>query len=276
MEKVKKLLELGKLHYEKVILVLVVLGLAVAVVFLYLLTEEEQRNANDITGNYERKKVNPPPRVDIDHYTSALEQFKNPAPVDFGLPHKVFNPVKWMKASDGRLIVDRSGKSVGPEALKIESIKALNMVVRLLATTPDGYSIELMAEGSDRAEFRKPRPFTLKLDEKIRLPGGTVRSPNQLWLREVKGKPEDPDQLVFEITENKEKISVSKDKAFIRPEAYVADLSYSPENRQYRGLRRDAVISFGGEEYKIVEITENEVVISNRLNEKKTRLKRTP
>jgi hypothetical protein len=81
---------------------------------------------------------------------------------------------------------------------------------------------------------------------------------------------------VFEITDTKEKVTVSKDKAFVRADAYVADLSYPPENRQFKGLRRDAVISFGGEEYKIVEITESEVVISNRLNEKKTRLKRTP
>ena len=62
----------------------------------------------------------------------------------------------------------------------------------------------------------------------------------------------------------------------MRPEAYVADLNYPAENRQFRTLRRDAAIAFGGEEYKIVEITENEVVVSNRLNDKKTRLKRTP
>ena len=53
------------------------------------------------------------------------------------------------------------------------------------------------------------------------------------------------------------------------------DLSYPPENRQFKSLRRDSVIAFGGEEYKIVDISENEVVVSNRLNDKKTRLKRT-
>ena len=106
--------------------------------------------------------------------------------------------------------------------------------------------------------------------------GGTARNPNQLWLREVKGPAENPDSLSFEITETKDRFTVTKDKAFIRAEAYVADMSYPPENRQFKALRRDASLTFGGEEYKIVEISENEVVVSNRLNDKKTRLKRTP
>ena len=62
----------------------------------------------------------------------------------------------------------------------------------------------------------------------------------------------------------------------VHAEAFLADLSYAPENRQFRSQRRDSVIGFAGEEYKIVEISENEVVVSNRLNDKKTRLKRTP
>lgn len=282
MEKVKNLVELAKTNYEKAILVLVVVILAVAVGFLYWLSGEEQKKANETTGNYVRKKLNPPPAVDMVAYEKAVKSAMNPPHVDFGLPHKLFNPVKWMRGQDGKLIVDRSGKSVGPEALKIETIKPLNMVIRLLSATADvagggtGYVVELLAEAADRPEFRKPRPFTMKLDEKIRMPGGTARNPNQLWLREVKGKAEDPDVLIFELTETKERISVAKDKAFVRAEAYVADLSYPPEGRQYKGLRRDAFIGFGGEDYKIVEITENEVVVSNRLNEKKTRLKRTP
>ncbi|MBL9168466.1 MAG: hypothetical protein JNN07_12050 [Verrucomicrobiales bacterium] len=283
MEKVKKLVELAKANYEKAILVLVVLILAVAVGFLYWLSGEEQKKANETTGNYVRKKLNPPPALDMAAYDQGLKVALNPPRVDFGLPHKLFNPVKWMRGQDGKLIVDRSGKSVGPEALKIDSIKPLNLVVRLVSASNDSgtaggasYVVELMAEAADRPEFRKPRPFTMKLDEKIRMPGGTARNPNQLWLREVKGKAEDPDGLVFELTETKERISVAKDKAFVRAEAYVAELSYPPEGRQYKGLRRDAFIGFGGEDYKIVEITENEVVVSNRLNEKKTRLKRTP
>ncbi|HAM70219.1 MAG TPA: hypothetical protein DCM86_01065 [Verrucomicrobiales bacterium] len=276
MEKVKKLLELCRLNYEKVILVLSVLTLGLGVVALWFLSAKAQEEAEGLTRVYNTKKVKAPAPVAMGTYTAALEAARNPAPISFGLPHKVFTPVKWIKTSDGRIIVDRSGKSVGPEALKIDGVKALNMVVRLVSSGPDGHVIELMIEAADRAEFRKPRPFTVKADEKIRIPGGTARNPNQIWLREVKGAAENPDSLSFEITETKERFEVTKDKAFVRADAYVADLSYPPENRQFKTLRRDAVIGFGGEEYKIVEISENEVVVSNRLNDKKTRLKRTP
>ncbi len=276
MDKLKKFLELGKLHYEKVLLVLVVLGLGVAVGFLYYLTGKVQEEASQITGTYEKKKVKAPPPLDLAPYRAALAFAKNPPGVQLSLPHKVFTPVKWVRAQDGRIIADRSGKSVGPDALKIDLLKALNTVVRFVGSSPDGYVVEFLAEAADRPEFRKARSFTMPLEDKIGIPGGTAKSPNQLWLREVKGAKETPDQLVFEFTKTKERITISKDKAFVRADAYLADLTYPPENRQFKGLRRDAVISFGGEEYKIVEITENEVVISNRLNEKKTRLKRTP
>ncbi len=121
MEKVKKLVELAKANYEKAILVLVVLILAVAVGFLYWLSGEEQKKANETTGNYVRKKLNPPPAVDMAAYEQGLKVALNPPRVDFGLPHKLFNPVKWMRGQDGKLIVDRSGKSVGPEALNTSS-----------------------------------------------------------------------------------------------------------------------------------------------------------
>jgi hypothetical protein len=276
MEKFKKLIELGRLHYEKVILVLAVLSLAGGVVILYFLTESAQQQASQVSETYNKKKTKAPPALNMAPYTAALTAAKNPEPVSLGLPHKLFTPVKWMRASDGRIIVDRSGTSVGPEALKIEAIRALNMVVRLVSSGPEGHVIELMMEAADRPEFRKPRLFTVKVDEKIRIPGGTARNPNQLWLREVKGAADNPDALVLEITETKERLTVPKDKAFVRAEAYVADMSYPPENRQFRALRRDASLAFGGEEYKIVEISENEVVVSNALNDKKTRLKRTP
>ncbi|MBI1842875.1 MAG: hypothetical protein HYR88_18705 [Verrucomicrobia bacterium] len=276
MEKIKNLFSVIKQDYEKALLVVVVVTLALAVGLLYWLSAEEQQRSESVRRDWKTRKVKEPPAVDMRPYAKALEVARNPERVDFGLPHKLFNPVKWMRGPEGRFIVDRSGKTVGPEALKIDSVRPLNRSLRLLSVLPDNaYSVEILFEASDRADARKPRLFTMKLDEKVRLGGGSPRNPSQLWLREVKGKPEDPDELIFELTETKERITVNKSQAAIRAEAYVMDLSYSPENRQFKNLRRDSVIAFGGEEYKIVDITENEVVVSNRLNDKKTRLKRT-
>ena len=277
MEKIKNLFGVIKQDYEKAILVIVVVTLALAVGLLYWLSGEEQRKSETVRRDWKTRKVKEPPAIDLQSYTKALERARNPELVDFGLPHKLFNPVKWLRAPEGRFVVDRSGKATGPEALKIEAVRPLNRVLRLLSVLPDNvYSVEVTFEASDRADARKPKLFTMKADEKVRVGGGTVRNPAQLWLREVKGKAEDPDELIFELTETKERITVNKTQPAVHAEAYVIDLSYPPENRQFKNLRRDSLIAFGGEEHKIVDITENEVVVSNRLNDKKTRLKRTP
>lgn len=275
MEKLKNILGLAKQNFEKVLLVTVVLTLALAVVLLYWLSGEEQSRAENVRRDWKTRKTKEPPAVNIESYRTALEMAKNPPAVDLGLPHKLFNPVKWMKGGEGRLLVDRSGKAVGPEALKIDAIRPLNRTLRVVSVSPEGYLTEILFEASDRPADRRPRQFTMKVDEKVRLSGGTARNPNQLWLKSVKGKPEDPDEFLFEITESKEQITVSKSQPSVRPEAYVADMNYPAENRQFKNLRRDSSIAFGGEEYKIVDISENEVVVSNRLNDKKTRLKRT-
>jgi hypothetical protein len=278
MEKIKQFIELIKNNYEKLLLISVVLGLATAVVVLYMFSAEEQRKAAEITGNYERKKGKPPTEINLQRYQEALQLASSPPRVDFGLPHKLFNPVKWIRSPEGRVIPDRTGKSIGPEAVKIENIKPLNRVIRLLSSSPEGYAIEIVFEAALRSIDSRPRVVTVNTnqDTKVRIPGGTTRAPNQLILKTVKGSPEAPDQLIFEISESKEQIVVSKDKPSVHAEAFLADLSYAPENRQFRNQRRDSVIGFAGEEYKIVEISENEVVVSNRLNDKKTRLKRTP
>ena len=275
MEKLKNLMALAKQDFEKVLLVTVVLALALAVGLLYSFSGAEQVKAENVRREWSTRKTKQPPAVDIAHYRNALASAQNPPVVDLGLPHKLFNPVKWMRGPEGRFVVDRLGKSVGPEALKIESIRPLNRTLRVVSASPEGYLTEITFEASDRIADRKARQFTMKTDEKVRLSGGTARNPNQLWLKAVKGKAEDPDEFVFEITENKESIVVPKGQPSVRAEAYVADMNYPAENRQYKNLRRDSAIVFGGEEYKIVDISENEVVVSNRLNDKKTRLKRT-
>jgi hypothetical protein len=49
---------------------------------------------------------------------------------------------------------------------------------------------------------------------------------------------------------------------FRRVEGYKADLKYAPEIKTWPGKRVGNSISLNGEEYKIVAITKNEVVLS--------------
>ena len=52
----------------------------------------------------------------------------------------------------------------------------------------------------------------------------------------------------------------------------MVDMKYPPENRTFAGRRIDSTIFFGGNEYKVVAITQDEVVLSAP-NQKKWTIK---
>jgi hypothetical protein len=51
------------------------------------------------------------------------------------------------------------------------------------------------------------------------------------------------------------------------------DLRYAPESKTWNARRVDAPLAFNGENYNIVAITENEVVLSAKSNQKKWTIK---
>jgi hypothetical protein len=55
----------------------------------------------------------------------------------------------------------------------------------------------------------------------------------------------------------------------------MADLKYAPENKTWSDQRVGDSLGFNGEEYKIVAINENEVVLSAQSNSKKWTVKYT-
>jgi hypothetical protein len=55
----------------------------------------------------------------------------------------------------------------------------------------------------------------------------------------------------------------------------MVDLKYAPENKSWINRRVGASLSFNGEDYNIVAITENEVVLSAKSNQKKWTIKYT-
>ena len=69
---------------------------------------------------------------------------------------------------------------------------------------------------------------------------------------------------------------MSKDKPFRRVDGYKADLKYDPEEKNWQDQRVDANLKFAGDDYIIVAISENGVVLSAKSNQKKTTLTYNP
>ena len=92
---------------------------------------------------------------------------------------------------------------------------------------------------------------------------------------EVRGKPDDPApvKLVVQLNDTGERAVISTNAPFQRVDAYTADLRYPPENRPpWLARRVGATLAFNGEEYKIVAINQNEVILSAP-NQKKWTIK---
>ncbi len=86
------------------------------------------------------------------------------------------------------------------------------------------------------------------------------------------GPPGNPTQLILRLTDSGERVTLSPNKPFRRVDGYMADLKYSPEGKNWQEQRVGDDLKFAGDDYIIVAINQNEVVLSAKSNQKKTTL----
>ena|SRR5438874_5203980 len=256
------MMETLKNHYEKIVLSLVLIGLAAAVWFLYQASATEEESISKWTTEVEHRKVKPVPPVDLSGNQAILKTAQNPPALVLAGGHNVFNPVKWQRKPDGTVLKIQTGKEVGPEAMVISRMTPLYIIISLDRVAAGGYFMGLTRENAEKAPFRK------KFSKFVTL--NSPASTNDFFtLREVKGSPEDPTELIVELADTKERVSVAKGKDFKRPAGFEVDLRYPVENKDFKNLRVGSNLTVAGDQYNIVAISENEVVLSARLNDKK-------
>ena len=180
------------------------------------------------------------------------------------------NPVKWQKRPNNELIKVQTGREVGWEQMEIVKITPLNLTVTLdQAPSPGNYFLGFTRDAADKPIDRKKKRIFSSLN-------ATNRYFDRFFvLREIKGAPENPTELILEMLDTNEKISVAKEKAFVKVEGYEADLKYKIDGKTFNNLRAGTTVRFLGDEYNIVAISPSEVVVSARLNDKKYSVKKT-
>jgi hypothetical protein len=252
-----------KKHYEKVLLGVVLVGLAIAVAVLPFFISSESEKLRALTSGVLNPKVQPLTNLDMTLSQQALQRLATPATIDFGPPNRLFNPMPWQKTPDGKLIL---GTRVGPTALVVTNINPLELRLTLdsVSTGSDTgpkyvIGIEKQAAAIPAQRSKKQAYCTLNPPSK-----------NETFsMLEVKGPPEDPTQIIVELKDTGEKAAIGKDKPFRRVDGYTAELHYDIEKKSWGNRRVGALVSFNGEDYNIVAINQNEVVLSAKLNGKK-------
>jgi hypothetical protein len=256
-----------KKHYEKVLLGVVLLGLAVAVAFLPFKIASEKQKLEDMRNTLIHPKVKPLTNLDLTLPDGVLKRMAAPALIDFSAPNKLFNPMLWQKTPDGRLIkVDST--NIGPNAVTITRLVPLYLKITLDEVT--------MTDSGARCKIGVDNEAALSLRDRKKQKYCKLGDKNEIFaLRDVKVSPSNPTNVtvVLEMNDTGQRMEVAKDQPFRRVEGYMVDLKYGPETKTWTGRRVNAQLGFNGEEYNIVAITENEVVLSAKSNSKKWTVK---
>jgi hypothetical protein len=254
-----------KKNYEKILLGLVVVAALGVVAFLPILVSQERQKIDDLINTVIHKPVRPMPPLELKRDDALLKKAQSKVSVDFSAVgnNKVFNPVRWQKKLDGTIFPNPTGTEV--DKLEILKISPLYLVMSLesVTVTPGlatHYGIGITHEAAPLSRDRTRKTTYAAMNETTN--GFTVLS--------AEGPEEEPTSVTLELADTGEKITLTKDKPYKRVEGHTADLRYPPENNKtFPPNRRvgDTII-FSGESYKIIDIKESEVVLSQQSNQK--------
>ena len=266
MEQVKKIGQLCRQHYEKLILVFVLLLLAGAVWVLYGASQDENEKVRKMTEDIIKKAGKPIAPVSLAQFEATMKTVTNRPVLNFSGKHNLFSPVKWqMNRGAGGVIKVTSGSEVGPSAMRIVSTSPLQLTVAfgraaLSGAEVSGYHILVTNELAVAARQRFITQFV-----------GTGATNSQVFiLSEVKGPPEAPTEMIAQLKDyNNEKISFAPQKHYTRTVGFEAELKYPVSGKVYSRLRKDSSLDIEGETYKVVDIAANKVVLSDDSNGKR-------
>jgi len=259
-------MDLLKKHYEQILFGAVLLGLLGALIFLPFMINSDRAKLLEISIEFTKPHVKPLPPLDLTGQSNAVQQIQLPYQLDFEATNRLFNPVEWQRAVNGDWIKIETGNEIGPRAVKIVKITPLYFILTLdsVQTNEFGarYVIGVEQQAASAPWQRARRQHYASVGEKN----------DTFTITAVNGPPADPTQLVLQLTDSSETATVSKGKPFRRVDGYMADLKYAPEVKSWDDRRMGDDLKFAGDDYIIVAINQNEVVLSAQSNQKRTTL----
>jgi hypothetical protein len=263
-----------KKNYEKILLGLVLIGLVAVALFSIFLVSNERQKQEDRRTQILIRPVTPLTPPDLSPAEALLKRAQTP--VDLNLSdttNKLFNPIRWQKANDGHVFKNPVGDT---PHLEITRISPLYLVIGLdsvnVSDAGARYVISVEQQAALRQNHRGKTPFYVSVGDKKEY----GEKKDTFTLREVRGETNTVNaEIVLDLSDSPDKPVVisGKDKPFKRVDGYVADLRYIPEDRKIPARHVGDKITLAGEDYNIVAISENEVVISAKSNQKKWTIK---
>ena len=277
-------MEFIKKNYEKIILGVVLLGLVGVLVAMWFVIAADQQKMRDLRDKYIPRKVEPLASLDLLRQDTVLARLKSPEQLDFSTTNKLFNPLMWQKDKNGALIKITTGHEVGPGAAVVTKITPLNFSIYLDSVLTNELGARYVFSIEDQSALypaqRRRRTHYVSMGKgNDTVPDKTVDGKNEgFTLKDVKGPPANPDQLVITLAGTGATNTLSKSQPFRRVDAYSADLKYDVDKPPYigTGLRVGDHLAFAGDDYNVIAIDKNDVILLAQSNQKKYTLRYAP
>src|SRR5262249_33987556 len=188
---------------------------------------------------------------------TALKRLAIPAVLDFSTTNRIFNPMPWQQTRDNPPQLILASKS-GPGRAAVTNITPLYLTITL-------DTVNVQSDGAARYLFGVEKQAAPSGKRGKRQVGAGIGEKNDTFqLLSVNGPRENPTNLVFMLLDTMETNNVSKEQPFKRVDGYKADIRYDPERKSWHDQRVGSPpLRFNDEDYKIVAIGSNEVILQS-------------
>ena len=254
-----------KKNYEKIILGVVVLATLGVVAFLPILVSQERKKLDDLENNVIPHHPKPLDPLDLTKEDEFLARSKSSSiSLNLEKPHKIFNPVRW-QLKNGAPFRNPSGEEI--EKLTVTKISPLYVIYSLetvsaTAGLPTHYGIGITHQAAAGQSGRNLKTTYVAMNQ----------TTNNFTIVAAEGSEDDLTSMkvTLKLSDSGQPVVITKAKPFEQPEGYIADLVYTPDNKPFPNRRKTdaSPICFANECYKIVDITEREVVLYQLSNQK--------
>lgn len=264
-------MEFFKKHYEKILLGLVLAGLIGALIFmvLFIMADKDAMDARASTLIHPQVKALT--NLDLTVEQNVTKSLQSSYRLDLETTNKVFNPMEWQKTADGSLIKIRKGNEIGAAAVIVTNISPLYLVLSLDGVTTN----ELGARYVIGVE-KQAAPTLAKRHKQQRFISVGDKANDTFSLVSVKGSPENPESVVLKLVDTGEMVTVAPGKSYRRVDSYTADFRYDLERKVFHVKRVGDKVSFNNTDFIVSEINQNELILSDQSNQKKTSLPFAP
>jgi hypothetical protein len=252
-----------KKNYEKIVLAVVVIAALGVVAFLPIMVSREKQKLDELENQAIPHNPKPLDPLDLSKEDAFVKRSKAAISLNLYEPHKIFNPVRWQLKPDRTLLRNPAGDEV--KSLKVTRISPLYETYSLASVSvsaglPTHYGIGIKHEAAASVSGRNVKITYASMNQ----------ATNNFTILSAEGPEEDPTSITLKLSDTGERVVITKEKPYQRPEGYIADLIYTPENKPFMNRRKTdtSPICFANECYKIVDIGEAEVVLLQLSNQK--------